>query len=280
MKKNTAKKEVSEYVEFFGPLLNALRELGGSGGPIEVADKIAELLEIPEKKLNETLKSGQLKFRNYVRWDRQYLIWEGLVDSSQRGIWSLTEKGLSKSLTRKEALQIFLKWTKRKKNKAEGSLSQAAMHAEIEEYDYKEKLRKTLLEILHSLSPKGFERFSQRLLRESGFTKVEVTGRTVDGGIDGYGTLQINNLLSFKVMFQCKRYKDSVGPKEMRDFQGALLGRCDKAIFITTGTFTIGAQKEAMRDGGFPIELVDGEKLLDTIETLVNRKIELTPFVI
>jgi restriction system protein len=123
-------------------------------------------------------------------------------------------------------------------------------------------------EALLALSPTGFEAFSQRVLRESGFQGVTVTGRSGDGGIDGVGILEVNPLVSFKVLFQCKRYAGSVSSGAVRDFRGAMMGRADKGIILTTGTFTSDARKEAVRDGVTPIELVDGEKLVDMLETL------------
>ncbi|MDZ7767560.1 MAG: restriction endonuclease [Melioribacteraceae bacterium] len=125
-----------------------------------------------------------------------------------------------------------------------------------------------LLDLLKSLSPSGFERLSQRLLREAGFQNVVVTGKSGDGGIDGVGILQINPLVSFKVMFQCKRFQKSVSASQIRDFRGTILGRAEKGIFITTGSFTSSASEEARREGVIPIELVDGEKLVDMFEKL------------
>ena len=128
--------------------------------------------------------------------------------------------------------------------------------------------RQGVLGFLRALAPAGFERLSQRLLREAGFTQVVVTGQSGDGGIDGYGILQVNPLASFKVLFQCKRYAKSVSPSHVRDFRGAMSGRADKGIVITTGTFSAEARREATRDGAPPIELIDGEKLLDMLEKL------------
>jgi restriction system protein len=112
-----------------------------------------------------------------------------------------------------------------------------------------------------------FERLAQRILRESGFVKVEVKGKSGDGGIDGIGVLRVN-LLSFQVFFQCKRYKDSVSAGAIRDFRGAMVGRTDKGLFITTGRFTPDAKKEATRDGAPPIDLIDGEQLCEILKTL------------
>lgn len=263
--------EGAQFVQWFGPLLDALRALGGSGTPDEVVDQIARTLKIPDKQLNETLPSGELRFRNQVAWARFYLVREGLLDSSRRGVWSLTEKGRLSSLSIEDARAIFLKWVKlfaeeRKKRKVatEPSEEQVADAVGAPSSDYREKT----LALLRSLPPDGFERLSQRLLRESGFTQVTVTGRSGDGGIDGYGILQLNALVSFRVLFQCKKYSGAVSPSNVRDFRGAMTGRADKGIIITTGTFTAEARREASRDGAPPIELIDGEKLIDMLQKL------------
>lgn len=135
---------------------------------------------------------------------------------------------------------------------------------------------KLLTVLTQKLDPSAFERLVQRLLRESGFIQVEVTGRTGDGGIDGKGIAKIHGFMSFHVLFQCKRYKGSVGSGEIRDFRGAMVGRADKGLFITTGTFTPAALKEATRDGAPPIDLVDGDELVEKLKELeLGMKIEL-----
>jgi restriction system protein len=135
--------------------------------------------------------------------------------------------------------------------------------------------------LTQKLDPSAFERLVQRLLRESGFIQVEVTGRTGDGGIDGKGIAKIHGFMSFHVLFQCKRYKGSVGSSEIRDFRGAMVGRADKGLFITTGTFTPAALKEATRDGAPPIDLVDGIELAEKLKELeLGMKIELVEKVI
>lgn len=124
-----------------------------------------------------------------------------------------------------------------------------------------------LLECLLKMSPAAFERLCQKILKDSGFIKVEVTGRSGDGGIDGIGVLRLN-LLSFHVFFQCKRWKGSVGASVIRDFRGAMVGRADKGLVMTTGTFTTDARKEATRDGAPAIDLVDGETLCELLKGL------------
>lgn len=268
---DTDKTEGAQFVQWFGPLLDALRKLGGSGSPDEVVEQIATDLNVPDTFQNELTPSGQPRFRNQVAWARFYLVREGLLDSSRRGVWSLTEKGRNTALTHEQAADIFRRWVaifqqrrKAKRTEAETIEEQVAEETGAPPNDY----RAEILEILRSLPPAGFERLSQRLLREAGFTHVEVTGQSNDGGIDGHGTLMINPLVSFKVLFQCKRYANSVTPSLVRDFRGAMSGRADKGIIITTGTFTAEARREANRDGAPPIELVDSEKLINMLAHL------------
>jgi restriction system protein len=118
---------------------------------------------------------------------------------------------------------------------------------------------------LLQLSPDGFERLAQRILREAGFVNVTVTGKSGDGGIDGAGTYRLS-LVSFPVYFQCKRYKGTVTPGVVRDFRGAMAGRGEKGLLITTGSFTRDAQAEATRDGAPPVELIDGDRLCDLLK--------------
>lgn len=265
------KEEGAQFVKFFGPLLDALRKLGGSGSPDEVVEQIATDLALSDEVQNDLLPSGEPRFRNQVHWARFYLVREGLLDSSKRGVWSLTERGRVTSLTYEQAHQIFLHWVKifqkqrrAKAGTAEPIAEQVAEATGAPSNDY----RTETIELLLALPPAGFERLSQRLLREAGFTQVVVTGTSGDGGIDGHGTLQINPLVSFKVLFQCKRYTKSVSPSHVRDFRGAMAGRADKGIIITTGSFTAEARREASRDGVPPIELIDSEKLIDMLEKL------------
>ena len=124
-----------------------------------------------------------------------------------------------------------------------------------------------LLQRVQTIAPTAFERLSQRLLRQSGFTRVEVSGKSGDGGIDRVGVLRVN-LISFQVLFQCKRWKGSVGSEIIRNFRGAMQGRADKGLIITTGTFTAEARKEATRDGAPDIDLIDGEALCGLMKDL------------
>ena len=258
-----------QFIRFFKPVIEVLKESGGSGTAAEIIDQTIEKMNISEKEQEATNKNGQSRVRNQVNWARLYLVRAGYLDSSKRGIWSLTEKGMSIDLgsfdvlgTFKEAQKLF-RDEQKLKVQAEPFEDEAVEH-EIEPQDHRAKL----LALIKSLPPGGFERLSQRLLRESGFQNVLVTGRTGDGGIDGMGILQVNPFVSFNVLFQCKRFQGAVTPSHVRDFRGAMMGRADKGIIITTGTFTLDAKKEARRDGVPPIELVDGELLVQMFERL------------
>ena len=267
-----------QFVRFFGPVIEALQELGGSGRPAEVMDWITDKLDISEQQ-NELLSSGQTRVQNQIHWARFYLSKSGYIDSSERGIWSLTSKGLSTTLTQKESLQIFSEVQGAIKLEREEVSQEDDDEIDSEEPPSPEKqnYRSRLMDVLRNIPPEGFERLCQRLLRESGFQQVNVTGRTGDGGIDGNGLLQVNPFVSFQVLFQCKRYSGSVAVSQVRDFRGAMMGRADKGIIITTGTFTKDAKSEAVRDGVPPIELVNGEKLIDMFEQL---ELGLTPITV
>jgi restriction system protein len=239
-----------------------------------VREEVAIRLGLTEAAQSEVLPGGMPRFDNQVAWARFYLVKAGLIDSSSRGVWTLTEKGLAlEALSHDAALSMFKEvQAKFQSDRAIGSTSETEETQVAPSQDTEEptpvSYRQQLLEILRGLAPSGFERFCQRLLRESGFQEVSVTGRSGDGGIDGIGILQVGPLVSFKVLFQCKRYLGSVSPGQVRDFRGAMQGRADKGIIITTGGFTSDAKKEAVRDGVPPIELVDGEKLVSMLEGL------------
>ena len=270
--------EGAQFVKYFGPILDALRTLGGSGTPDEVVEQIAKDLGLSDDLQNELLPSGEPRFRNQVAWGRFYLVRAGLLDASKRGVWSLTKEGRGKSLTPAESRDLFLRMVRlfQDQRRAKQASRESVIEEELAEQPDQPSTghRDEVLDLLKQLPPVGFERLSQRLLREAGFTQVVVTGQSGDGGIDGHGTLQINSLMSFKVLFQCKRYAKSVSPSQVRDFRGAMAGRADKGIILTTGTFTSEARREASRDGVPPIELIDGEKLVDLLESL---ELGLTP---
>lgn len=261
-----------QFVRFFGPVIDALKKLGGSGTPDEVRSQVVAAVSISDQEQDAAMASGSSRFDNQVAWARFYLAKAGYLDSSQRGIWTLTEKGRGANLKPGEAVELFKEThklfsasRKGRKVQPEADVSEEKSPEEVDEPEVSQH-RDQLLAILKALPPSGFERLCQRLLRESGFQQVTVTGRSGDGGIDGNGVVEVNEFVSFRVLFQCKRYAGAVVPAQVRDFRGAMAGRADKGIILTTGSFTGEARKEAVRDGVPPIELVDGEKLVALFE--------------
>lgn len=253
---------VPTYDELNWPALLALKELGGSASIGEHLSKVIELYSVPETVANQPHgDSGRTELEYRLAWARTALKRCGYLENSARGVWSLTEEGENADqaeLKERIALLRSLDLQNHQKGKATEQFDDA-----LESLDWRDQL----LEVLRSMDPSAFERLSQRLLRESGFVKVEVTGRSGDGGIDGTGILQLS-LMSFHVLFQCKRYQGSVGSGAVRDFRGAMMGRTDKGLIITTGTFSPDARKEATRDGAPPIDLIDGVALCEKLKEL------------
>ena len=198
----------SQFVRYFGPVLDALRQLGDSGSPTEVADRVSKNLNLPDTTLNELIPSGESRYRNQIQWARHYLLRAGMIGSSRRGIWTLTDLGRRTTLNPEQAQNVSADVRKRyhegrKKAKSENQSNETdsdpssienkppnsdiqAMVASQEETlapedesgDSSEAIggagtyREQLLERIRGLKPSGFERLSQRLLRESGFSEV------------------------------------------------------------------------------------------------------------
>lgn len=253
-------------------LFQAMKELGGSGTIREIDDKTIEILGVPievQEIMHGSSSKTEIEYR--LAWTRTYMKKVGILENSSRGVWSLTSKGreLEKidpieivqkvremtSLNRKDAPNI---------NIEDENLENDGVDTPDEIQSWREKLKN----ILMNLKPDAFERLTQRILRESGFTQVKVTGKTGDGGIDGMGIVKLNGIISFHMLFQCKRYTGTVGAGEIRDFRGAMQGRADKGLFITTGKFSTPAIEEANRQGAAPIDLVDGDELVEKLKEL------------
>lgn len=266
-------KEIPTFDSLMNPLLKALRHLGGSGSIDEIYETVAELESFDEEMLSiphNPEKSNQTEVAYRLAWARTYLRKYGFLDNSSRGIWTLTqkakeEKEVTPSKVLKHVRDMDKKGVSKKKEKINTNIELTNSYAPEEAKAWREELHHLLTQ---EISPEAFERLTQRLLRESGFVQVEVTGKTGDGGIDGKGIARINGLMSFHVIFQCKKYQGSVPASAIRDFRGAMVGRADKGLFITTGTFTPAAIKEATRDGAPPVDLVDGENLAEKLKEL------------
>ncbi len=251
------------YETMMNPTLQALKILGGSATIEELYSKVAEIMGISDKQLeiiHAPERGSQTEIEYRLAWTRSYLKKYGLLENSSRGVWALTAKGRQTNKVNPKDISRYVREMKNTKTE----ISQEDHDEDETEITWQEELLKTLLE----MTPDAFERLVQRMLRESGFIQVQVTGRSGDGGIDGKGIMRLSGLLSFHVIFQCKRYKGTVSVSQVRDFRGAMVGRADKGLLVTTGNFTKDAVSEATRDGAPAIDLIDGELLITKLKEL------------
>jgi restriction system protein len=271
------KKGHADFIKWFGPVLEALKALGGSAKPREIAEWIGITKNIPDEILNARYeKSGQLKFPNQIAWARQYLVWEELLDSSKHGVWALTPKGWSTNLNEAQSYDIFLKWVKifqdlrDNKETIEGETQNVVKTQETTDFKEGEILYKpSLIEVLQSISAVGFEHLCGRLLKEYNFENIEITQRSHDGGIDGYATLKLNPFVSLSAFFQCKRYQGTVPTEKVQAFIGVMETNkrsVEKGLMITTGSFAKSAIE--IEKANIKLELIDGEKLVEMFENV------------
>ena len=252
-------KELPRQAELLWPTLQALGHLGGSASIQELSDQLALDLDLTDEVLDIPHGTGPRTEIDYrAAWARTRLRRIDAVDNSSWGIWTITDTG--RRIESEKAVQELDSLQQQKFRRAQRGSTRTPSENGDQAAAELGTWRDALLDILRSIPPDAFERLCQRLLRVHGFTNVEVTGRTGDGGIDGRGVLRIE-LVSFHVYYQCKRYTGAVGPGSIRDFRGAVAGRGDKCLFITTGRFTKEAQREAVRDGAQRIDLIDGNRL-------------------
>ncbi len=266
------KKTVPAYNDMMVELFQALKELGGSGTINEIDQKTIEILKLPESVIEIPHGDGSKTEVEYrLAWTRTYMKKVGLLENSSRGVWSLTPKGsevkeiFPDQIVNQVRAMSFLKISQKENiNTHDNNLENDGIDIPDEIQGWRDILKNVLL----NLPADAFERLTQRMLRESGFVQVEVTGRSGDGGVDGTGTIKLNGIISFHMLFQCKRYQGSVSSSEIRDFRGAMQGRADKGLFITTGKFSADAVKEANRAGTTPIDLIDGNDLIEKLREL------------
>ncbi len=263
-----------KYDDLMNPVIQALKQLGGSGTNEEINNKVAEIVQMPSDQL-EVLhnpdKGGMTEIEYRLMWTRTYLKSYGILENSSRGVWALTPVGTKTDKVNEKQVVRFVR-EQLKKNKHEEDNVE-------EQPDEQVQWQEELLGVIKDMPPSSFERLVQRLLRESGFIQVEVTGQSGDGGVDGHGILRLGGFLSFRIIFQAKRWSGTVGASQIRDFRGAMVGRADKGLLITTGSFTKDAVKEATRDGAPAIDLVDGDQLVEKLKQLSlgvqTKKIEI-----
>lgn len=254
-----------KYDELFNPVLQALHRLDGSGSNDEIEEKLVSILKLDNDQIEDIHRGNTTKLSYRAAWARNYLKRLGLIENSSRAVWVLTPTGRkTKNIDSAEAKRIVRTFSGVQKISGTDQPANADVTGEIAEISWADEL----VTVLKKLDPSAFERLSQRLLRELGFNNVEVTGKSGDGGIDGVGVIKLGGVLSFHVVFQCKRYAGTVSSASIRDFRGAMIGRADKGLFITTGTFSRDARQEAQRDGAPPIDLIDGNAMAENLKNL------------
>ncbi|MBD3184349.1 restriction endonuclease [Candidatus Poribacteria bacterium] len=263
----TIKKDIPKFTDFMNPLVMAMKSLGGSGTIEEINNKILDITLLNDDQLeilHNPNAGSQTEVEYRIAWVRSYLKRYGVLENSRRGVWTLTTKGREiGNLDPKDVQRVV-----RQQLKSERENTENIDDDSPEEIDEESSWRDKLISIILKIEPSAFERLAKRILRESGFIQVEVTGQSGDGGIDGKGILRLGGLISFNVIFQCKRYSGSVSSSQIRDFRGAMIGKADKGLIITTGNFTRNAMQEAIRDGAPTIDLIDGDKLVDLLKEL------------
>ena len=242
--------------------LLAVYQLGGSGHNLEIEEQVRRMLRLPNEVADQLYPDGRRPVLDHrVAFARSHLKRDGLLDNPKRSVWVLTEAGATRANEIVSQIKDVYPAHIPEDSSDENDIINETPIAEDE---WQEDLLSRILQ----LSPGAFERLCQRLLRESGFVQVQVIGRSGDGGIDGHGVLQMGRLISFPVLFQCKRWQNPVGASVIRDFLGAMLGRADRGLIITTSTFTTGAREEASRNGVPPVDLVDGRTLAENLREL------------
>lgn len=265
---------IPRYTSLLTPTFLALKDLGGSGSNSEILDKVISNLEIPADvaDIPHPGNENMSEVAYQLAWARTYLKKYGVITNSERSIWSIMPDYAAAEKLEDKKIIRHLNDQKRKKkisnvDPANPELPQDndPSNDDVEYPDEAKPWRARLSEILQTMDPFGFERLTQRVLRECGFTQVEVTKKAGDGGIDGTGKLKINGIFSFNVAFQCKRYKGAVGAPEVRDFRGSLTTDIEKGVLITTGTFSKAARDEASNPGKQQIDLIDGEEFINKI---------------
>jgi len=255
-----------QFLKYVIPILNILQANGRAGNSSSVIDQVVEDLGITEDELAETTSNGQSRIRNQIQWARFYLFKAGLIDNSQRGIWRLTKDGLDIKINENDVYKLF-KSVQEKVSKTKDKNADSISKPDIDETTTEDEEHSAeLLNLIKNMTPSGFEKLCKRLLTEIGIHDIAITGGAGDQGIDGAGLVKLNDVVSINIVFQCKRYKETVSPHYVRDFRGAMQGRGEKGLMISTGRFTKEAKNEANRDGVTPIELIDGERLVELFE--------------
>ena len=247
--------------------LKTMRSMTLPTSNADIDGAVASALSLTTEQRAALSRNGrQTELAYRVAWVRTYLRWIGAIDSAGRTLWTTTVSGQAMDCEELESRYKSFRRTQRQDGPPEpangyGDNGGGGDPDPPIELNWKGMLLERLMET----SPQAFEHLAGALLQAAGFDDVEVTGRSGDGGIDGLGVYRPAGLISFHTAFQCKRYQGSVGASTVRDFRGSFIGRSERGIIITTGTFTRDARAEAGRAGANPVDLIDGDDLCELL---------------
>ena len=270
---------VPDYQTIMLPLLKISAD-GEEHSLREAIQFLAEEFELSSDELSELLPSGrQVTFDNRVGWARTYLKKAGLLNSTRRGHFRITERGrkvLSDSPSRVDAkllerFEEFAEFKHPRRERMPDSVQQTRPTTDTPEEELevahqilRDAIASELLQQVKSCSPVFFENLVIDLLLQMGYggsrrEAGHAMGRTGDGGIDGI--IKEDKLGLDIIYVQAKRWEGTVGRPEIQKFAGALQGqRARKGIFLSTSSFS----KDAYEYTGHidtKIILIDGVQL-------------------
>ena len=269
---------IPDFQTFMRPVLEVMSD-GSVWKTTQLINKLSDLFSLTAEERNQLLPSGtQSRMNNRVLWARNDLKNAGLLERAEdagKGAYKITDKGLKvletgpERITRSylHSLDADSENPLFQSENADEQKTPKELIAEAQAM-LNESLRKELLQRLKQTDPIEFEKIVLSLMEAMNYGIGSMTKQSHDGGIDGMGILKLGEVLSFRVAFQAKRYDGTVGSSIIRDFRGAMMGRADKGLIITTGVFSRDAVKEATRDGATPIDLIDGNDLAKHLKKL------------
>ena len=251
-----------KQIEIEIPLLQALAKLGGEGKPRDVYPIVTThfpQLTVEEQEERFENYPSTRKWTNLVQWVRQRLVDVGQIDGSQRGIWRIIDSGRDrlKGSTDPNRLNITVP-------SASLSTSAPANLRDLVNTNLQE-IKGRLVAELKNLTPRSFEHFCREFLAQLGYRNVDVTKRSQDGGIDGFGDFR-QGAISIRSAFQAKRWSENaVGRPEIDKFRGAIQGEYDHGVFLTTSRFSRDAKLASYKKGAITVLLLDGAAIADLL---------------
>lgn len=257
-----------DAVAYIPRILAALRQMDGIAKAAAVKEAVVATMAEQHVRVDETqLQSGQTKYLNDMQWARMYLVNAELLEPvavAGHGVWKLTDKGWQVRLDAQTALDIYNATAKKTKKVTDTTPAPD----DDGQPELIQSWEAQLKNILTSLPHEGFERLCAQIMTKNGLHATKVTGQSGDGGIDGEGLMALDKsgLVSVRVAWQCKRFKEGpIRAGMIRDFRGALDHATNHGIVFATCAFTADAVQDAAMPGKKLIRLVDLKALIDML---------------